>query len=398
MTYQWDDKTKTYLPVARLCHNGNTKLYTEPNGGSLYIGGWSTGATFDWNTHVIDLTGTEAKWADMPIAYDDASKEFLPFVSSGPAGWLSLPFPDYKTPDGLTTRAQWDGITNVIRKLLKSGRDVLVACHGGHGRSGLFCAIVGYLLTDGTSADWESPVEHIRKVHCCDAVETLSQENFVYGILGLDLQPTRTYVSAMAATKSSTCPVCGLTNSVYTETNGMCFQCITKFKDSAPVVRDITEDDIKKVLPHTCTAGADCIGIYKASVCGHVVHDMLVIDGLCEQCAWEAEQKAKGPVVEQDPSEYGKCTICQRESLFGKKFGVCYDCAEELMEQGRVDNVHNSVTDAYRYIEHTCSTETFCEGIMRADVCGHVVHNQYIEDGKCEYCLALQDKVDKEAK
>ena len=181
------------------CHNGNTKLYTEPNGGSLFIGGWSHDARFDWNTHIIDLTGTEHKLYDVAQAFDPVSEQFLQFTGRDYAGWLSLPFPDFKTPPGLTTREQWEGIATVIQGILKSGRDVLVACHGGHGRSGLFCAIIGYLLARNTDRSWASPVEKIRKVHCLLAVETLAQEEFVYKILNLDIKITRQYTVATPA-------------------------------------------------------------------------------------------------------------------------------------------------------------------------------------------------------
>src|ERR1044072_1716955 len=188
-------KTTTTF-IKKDCHKGNTEIYTEKNGGTLYIGGWNNEATFDSNTYVIDLTGNEHKYWDIPIAYDEGSKAFLPFIMKAYAGWLSLPFPDYGTPKGMNTLEQWVGISETIRNILKQGNDVLVACLGGHGRSGLFISIVGYILNINHDKSWSSPVEKVRKIHCYEAVETIAQEQFVYKVLGLRIKITHSYNTA----------------------------------------------------------------------------------------------------------------------------------------------------------------------------------------------------------
>lgn len=408
------------------CHKGNTVIYQYPDGGTLYIGGWNNGATFDWNTHVIDLTGLEHKYYDLPIAYDDASKQFLPFLMRAYAGWLSLPFPDYGTPSGMKTREQWEGVATTILGILEKGTDVLVACHGGHGRSGLFCAIVGYMLNVNTDPTWASPVEKIRAIHCDEAVETYAQEKFVYEILGLRIQPKHVYDDDMywygrysnkstPATSAGTdldayhmgtsfksCPICG-TQSLYTDEYGMCMTCRNAYEstNAVPVRRDLTEQDIKKrgLVDHVCT-NEHCMGIWKAEVCGHVVHDMLIIDGLCETCYRKYEDEiefAESKLSQEEGKTLTRevCALCGTDTSASHKFGICLDCSSKMVQGGLVTDVHNSITDPYKFIPHThCEDEHMCVGVIRADVCLHVIHNREVEAGLCPICF--EEKFGKE--
>lgn len=388
-----NDPFTTYN-IGKNCHTGNTELYREPNGGKLMIGGWNQGAHFDWNTHVIDLTGNERKFYEMPTAYDETSRQFLAFTGQLYAGWLSLPFPDFKTPQNLTTRAQWEGIAGIISNILKKGNDVLVACHGGHGRSGLFCAIVCYLLAVNKDRSWSSPVEKIRKLHCDDAVETLSQEKFVYDVLGLDIKITRTFVDATPAAnwKYEKCPICG-TQSTYVGDLGMCLGCEKKYAGLAPVKEYIVAADLKHKgeVDHACS-NANCIGIWKAKECGHTVHNKLIIDGFCETCYNQIveEQKYANKADNEVPGDEPTCAICQKShGWYAQRFGICYECSNHLQASGAVEYVHNSITDPYRAVPHHCDDD-FCVGIVVADVCGHVVHNRDVEDGICPDCKSMK--------
>ena len=396
MTNQNFVTSTTYDSWKKPCHTGNTRLYTEPYGGSLFIGGWNNAATFDWNTHVIDLTGSELKFASVPTAYDDVSKQFLAITGRGYAGWLSLPFPDYKTPENLKTYAQWKAIADLIRDILKDGKDVLVACHGGHGRSGLFCSIVGYILAVNSDRSWSSPVEKIRGMHCDDAVETIAQEQYVYDILGLDIKIKRQYVETVGtAWKYKACPICN-TQSTFVDDLGMCLGCEKKYKELAPVRTEMTAADLKHEgeVDHSCK-DADCIGIWKAKECGHTVHNKIVVNGLCQTCYNHevAEQQYAEQKLENTESEtlYDPCAICEKNSWYADKFGVCYECSQDLADSPNVDWVHNSITDPYRALPHKCN-DIGCLGVIIADVCGHVVHNQDVEDGYCPTCLELNKK------
>lgn len=366
-------------------HKGNTVLYTAKGGGRLMIGGWKSGAEYNSNTHVIDLTGTEHSYSKTAVAFDSKSTEFLQYTGGGYAGWLSLPFPDYKIPSNLTTYQQWHGIAQIIKSILDSGTDVLVACYGGHGRSGLFCAIVGYILGINENRAWASPVEHIRKIHCDEAVETYQQEKYVYDILGLKINISRTYEVASRTWHYIPCPICG-TQSTYVDDIGMCLGCQRKYAN-APEVYGFTPEDYQKQHgpAHACT-DEKCIGIVTASACGHTVHNMAVADGMCETCWVHANAEAivqTGDIVHED---MGACVVCGKTSYYADKYGVCYECAAKLTTEGLIDYVHNSITDPYRAVPHNCPADVWCTGIFIADVCQHVVHGMEIEAGLCEVC------------
>lgn len=363
--------TDTFTPIfIKNCHKGNTLLYTEPNGGSLYIGGWTNEARVTQNMHVIDLTGMEHKFYGIASAMDSVSQEFLQYTNTC-AGWLSLPFPDYGTPHNLTTLEQWQGVANVIRKILQNGNDVLVACGGGHGRSGLFCSIVGYILGLSTNPEWANPVDYIRKIHCDQSVETFAQEKFVFNILGLEM-PIQTSYSTWGTL--SICPLCGA-ESIFAQPYGMCKSCSEKWEKHAPIKDDLTLDDIDHPIEHLC-GDKKCMGIYKARACGHVVHNRIVYDGLCEQCYNE-------DVHDQI------CVNCGKDSAYAAKAGICYDCTNQLANSKQVDFVHNTLTDGYRAVPHTCNA-TLCNGIVIADICSHVVHNHNVVDGLCEHCQEVK--------
>lgn len=387
------DYNNNYTWAKKDCHKGNSIVWKHPKGGTLYIGGWNMGATFNYNTHVIDLTGSEHRLWDIPLAYDNTSQAFMPFLSKTYAGWLSLPFPDFGTPKGLTTLDQWKGIAGVIEDILSKGTDVLVACQGGHGRSGLFCAIVGYLLAVRTDRSWSSPVEKIRKLHCPDSVETFEQERYVYGILGLSITIKHAYVpkaTTAYAENMEACPICG-TMSYFVKDTGMCASCKSKYEKEAPTRTDLTAEDIKHkgLVEHSCRR-EKCVGIWRAAKCNHVIHDQIVYEGWCQTC-WDKYQddieyaEAQLQREETKTTSMGECAICEKTTMYALRFGVCYDCSEYLVHKNAVDAVHNSITDPYKAVPHSCDDDG-CVGIVMADVCGHVVHNMEIEDGKCPEC------------
>lgn len=389
--------------TSKNCHKGNTAIYKEPDGGTLFIGGWTNDATFNWNTHVIDLTGSEHKFFNVPLPMDDASKAFMPFLGQSYAGWLSLPFPDFGVPSKINTLAQWKGIAETIQNILKKGTDVLVACQGGHGRSGLFCSIVGYLLNIDNDRTWNSPVEKLRKLHCPSAVETYKQEKFVYDVLGLKITITQEFDDDIYPSSTmwnyKPCPICN-TQSMFVDECGMCMGCQTKAKNGEwgkiPVRRDLTLKDIagKGMVPHTCTI-EKCMGIWKAEKCGHIVHDMVIYEGWCTACFDKHQDEiefAESQLEKEQPFDgfikEDTCAICNKESMYSQTYGICWDCQEEIIISGQADEVHNSITDPYRNVPHTCDSGAFCVGVVIADTCKHVVHNREIEDGLCPNCKA----------
>lgn len=370
------------------CHKGNSVVYyNDDTGTGLVIGGWKNGAVYDTNTFVIDLTGDEDRYGNIPKAYGKTAEKLMANVANSHAGWLSLPFPDYQTPKNMNTYTQWYGMAMDIKEIVDSGKNVLVACLGGHGRSGLFCAIVGYILNHGTE-DWSSPVDKIRGIHCIEAIETDDQEQFVYDILGLDLKanPMDYFIGGYddnwkPVGSFKKCPKCG-TDSMYIHSNGMCLSCQDKCKKEQAPIMDITTEMLAGVK---CTCeNKNCLGTWLAEKCGHAVHDKIIVDGFCEKCLKEqADAEKTLKKAEVDPV-LQKCDLCDMKSASAFWTGLCISC--ELSFES-VPDVHDTLTDGYPVLAHDgCEDINTCKGILKADVCRHIVHNRYVVDGLCPQC------------
>ena len=149
------------------CHQGNSKVLSSSKGegGSLYIGGWSRGCYHSDEMTVIDLTGDKT-----------------PLRHSG--NYYSIHINDFGVPQW--SLFFWESLAMMVYDELKYG-DVLIACQGGHGRSGMVIAILSYLMLNKryirvTNRELlqKDPIVWIRSVHCYEAVETVSQEILVY--------------------------------------------------------------------------------------------------------------------------------------------------------------------------------------------------------------------------
>jgi len=164
----WWSQVKTTNHQSYLkCHTGNTKVLSTSRGqgGSLFIGGWSRGAYHGDEMTVFDLTAGKA-----------------PLRHSG--SFYQIFIDDFDVPQW--SHFFWESLAMTVYHELTMG-DVLIACQGGHGRSGMVTAVVSYLMRnkrhiripdrDMLIAD---PIEWIRENHCVHAVETISQERCVY--------------------------------------------------------------------------------------------------------------------------------------------------------------------------------------------------------------------------
>lgn len=97
--------------------------------------------------------------------------------------WLALPIPDFGVPKW--HREVWNALARDIAWILGSGTSVLVACTGGHGRTGLAVSILSHLfsVTNGCPITW------LRDRYCDGAVETERQARYIYDVLGLGEPP-----------------------------------------------------------------------------------------------------------------------------------------------------------------------------------------------------------------
>ena len=169
------------------CHAGNIRILTV-GGAGLFVGGWTRGASPRRAWAVLDLSGEHrpASFSDVKALTPSARSAFSntlatmrPEDAAGP--WLSLPVNDFGIPTWNTEA--WAALVNDVRRLMDGGTDVMIACTGGHGRTGMIASIVAYLLDPETvGAD---PVAWIRKVYCAGSVETDQQERYVFQTLHL---------------------------------------------------------------------------------------------------------------------------------------------------------------------------------------------------------------------
>jgi ADP-ribosyl-[dinitrogen reductase] hydrolase len=90
--------------------------------------------------------------------------------------WFHLPIVDVSTPDEGFER-QWAVAGDGLRRLLSSGRDVLVHCRGGLGRAGT----IGARLLIELGMEPTAAVKQVRAVRP-GAIETPEQERYVLGI------------------------------------------------------------------------------------------------------------------------------------------------------------------------------------------------------------------------
>lgn len=176
--------TTTVVGGKYKCHDGNVSVMHVKGGGALFCGGWSRLADGE-GMAVIDLTGSEKVDGGSPIVpkNEEAKKMFKSTIASTSSRrtqpWLSFHIKDFGIPT--VERATWIALSEDVYALMAQGVNVLVACTGGHGRTGMTASILCYLMNN-TIGD---PVTYLRGVYCNHAVETRAQHEYVHEMLEL---------------------------------------------------------------------------------------------------------------------------------------------------------------------------------------------------------------------
>lgn len=160
-----------------------------PDGGTLYIGGWSRGATATKGMAVVDFTAsmdlsTSSIQARNPAAQRDFAG-LLMSVKDDVSSMLHMEIKDFGVPQWSTD--VWRALATDVTALLQGGRDVLIACSMGHGRSGMGASILCYMISPEVVGN--SPIEWLRTKHCKDAIETEVQVQYIYSLLALGPVP-----------------------------------------------------------------------------------------------------------------------------------------------------------------------------------------------------------------
>ena len=183
--------TTTAKSKLKECHVGNKQIVQLEDEGSgwLLAGGWSRGAIIRGNQAVIDLTGTRTLTSqDIEPANNAGRMAFKNILKSvgTTVPILHLYIKDFDTPNDMK-EYHWLALADDVKAIMSEGKDVLVACQGGHGRTGMVVAMLAYILRpDIVGVD---PITWLREHYCQDVVETTSQISYVYDMLGLARPP-----------------------------------------------------------------------------------------------------------------------------------------------------------------------------------------------------------------
>jgi hypothetical protein len=147
------------------CHEGNVKVF-ERDGIEVFGGGWSRGA----NPWAVDITldlATYNDWWELPSGFRSA--RFIPRV-------IKMPTKDYDSPPVVSHfwEAFWLDLQDEAKPT--NGRlKILIACQGGHGRTGTVLTALAHV------AGIEAPdlIEWIRTTYCEEAVESKRQVEYL---------------------------------------------------------------------------------------------------------------------------------------------------------------------------------------------------------------------------
>ncbi len=168
------------------CHPRTNNAVFSYGKATLYAGGFAKGAKIVQGMAVVDLAmmADERDLANIFAVNKEAetafSRTIKPERTNSPI--LTMFIPDYAAPSW--GREVWTDLAADLMDLMNNGTDILVACMGGHGRTGMAVAILAGLMRPDIIGD--DPLTWIRSVYCWEAVETLEQERYIFTILEFD--------------------------------------------------------------------------------------------------------------------------------------------------------------------------------------------------------------------
>lgn len=174
--------TTTYKKVE--CHTGHHPIVTwfddnDAELGTLYAGGWTRGANPPDDWVVIDLAG--GGYSVYGERIDDQTGGLFPSTAQlkgKKQRILHLGIRDYDIPD--FSVKFWKNFGEEVASVLQAGDNILVACTGGHGRTGLVVAILSAIFLEEARTE---PVKWLRTKYCHHVVETIQQEDYVQGVV-----------------------------------------------------------------------------------------------------------------------------------------------------------------------------------------------------------------------
>lgn len=165
------------------CHSGTVRIFSSRKGINLYGGGTSHGVSSENIDIIFDLadgfkststqwnlpSGWKAKLADPPVVIDMHVRDGDP--------------PTYRA-DANFWKQLWQDLVGEVTKRNRN-INVLVACQGGHGRTGTVLSCL--IMAAGVTAAKDDPITWLRDRYCKRAVESQDQIDYIEYIWDLDL-------------------------------------------------------------------------------------------------------------------------------------------------------------------------------------------------------------------
>lgn len=200
------------------CHSGNVLVTKEPF--PIYCAGWSRGFHKIDGSILLDLADviSEPKVSfinmDIPKVFQDRYTMNCEVIR---ISW----------PDGGIPKVSGSFWYNLAEYLVQRDRPVIIACMGGHGRTGTALALLGGIYNLHGEADLG---EWVRAHHCRHAIETYSQLDYIEDTLGISsiIEPSWSKNAWTASKQYHTepckeCSDCG--TYFYMESTTKCFKC-----------------------------------------------------------------------------------------------------------------------------------------------------------------------------
>jgi len=167
------------------CHQGNVPVF-ETGNLRVYAGGSTSGACLHDGWVLLDLAGLNV-WKNVTVVGD------LPFQRVrrvGPRAVISVHWPDGEAPN--LRRSFWEALLDDLADICATEPvNLLIACLGGHGRTGTALAIIVSLLD--LVPEGECPVQWVRAHYCQNAVETEEQIVYIEAITGREVKAQARY-------------------------------------------------------------------------------------------------------------------------------------------------------------------------------------------------------------
>lgn len=174
------EEPKTTYVSYKECHKGTIVVFKDPKTGVEICGGGKH--------HDVVVTSKDL-FLDVGFNHDKLIKTaglksaFKLEKYNKAASSIKIDWPDGSHPK--LPETFWKDLISVIREEKKK---VVISCVGGHGRTGTVLSILSVLM--GVVKKTEDPVKFIRENYCKEAVETITQINYIKEVTKCDVKET----------------------------------------------------------------------------------------------------------------------------------------------------------------------------------------------------------------